>query len=374
MVDLKQVRLVLFFTQGMSLSSWDSSELFEREVALYRALMPHLGGITFVTYGDKRDLQFAHRLNGIEVVCNHRKLSLPWYKRALAYWPAKWHKGQTVFKSNQVRGSDLALSLAKHHGKPFISRCGYLFGDNMKWREGIDAPITKTAMALEQEVFGGADRVVVTTPAMQSIITADYRIDPAKIRIIPNYVDTDLFCPSPPQQKAPRRLIFIGRLERQKNIESLIQALSGIGVELWIVGQGTLEESLRTIAAQEGVDVRFFGAQPHTKLPELINAATAFILPSHWEGHPKTLLEALSCGLPAIGGDIPSISGVIEHGKNGLLCGLSHEAIREQVIRLLDDPDLQKTLGDNARQYALDNLTIEKTVERELTLLGELTR
>jgi glycosyltransferase involved in cell wall biosynthesis len=372
MVDLKQVRLVLFFTQGVSLSSWESGKLFERELALYHALLPHLGGITFVTYGDKKDLQFAERLNGIEVVCNHRKLSPTWYRRVLTYWPARWKRGQVVFKSNQVWGSDLALAVAKHQGKPFISRCGYLLADSMKWRRGPDSDETAKAMILERKVFGGADRVVVTTPAMQAIIIKDYNFSPDKIRVTPNYVDTELFSPST-GPKPSRHLIFIGRLERQKNIVALIEALAGLDVELSIVGQGSLEEKLRTTAKEQGVAVHFHGIQPHGQLPKLLNSATAFILPSHWEGHPKTLLEALSCGLPAIGGDILSIQGVIRHGENGLLCGLSPAAIRKTVRQLLDDQDLQKRLGEQARRYALDNLTIEKTVEKELNLIRELT-
>lgn len=371
MTPLHQVRLVLFFTHGMSLGSWDASGLFEREVALYRALLPHLAGITFITYGDKRDLQFAERLNGIDVVCNQYQLSPKWYRRFLSYWPAKWQKGPAIFKSNQVRGSDLALTLARRHDKPFISRCGYLFGDNMKWREGEGAAITKSAMDLEKRIFGGADRVVVTTKAMQEIICNDYGLDPGKIRVIPNYVDCKLFAPTF-SEKPPRRLIIIGRLERQKNIAALITALSNSDVELIVIGQGTLEQQLRDQATAQGVKVTFHGAKPHTDLPKFLNSATAFILPSHWEGHPKTLLEALACGLPAIGGDIQSIRGVIEHGKNGLLCGLSPEAIRTTVLQLLADRDLQVKLGKNARQYALNNLTIEKTVTRELALLEEL--
>jgi glycosyltransferase involved in cell wall biosynthesis len=371
MVNLKQIHLVLFFTYGMSLDGWEKSRLFDREVALYKALLPHLGGITFITYGDKKDLQFAEKLNGIEVICNHRKLSMNWYRRYLAYWPAKWQQGHVVFKSNQIQGSDMALDLAKRHGKPFISRCGYLLADSLKWRKGPEAEATKKAMELEQKIFSQAHRVVVTTQAMQNIITNDYECDTSKIRTVANYVDTDLFTPSY-STKPTKRLIIIGRLERQKNIDSLIIALADTGIELWIVGQGSWEERLLALAKKYKVEVKFHGVQSHRSLPELLNSATAFILPSHWEGHPKTLLEALSCGLPAIGGDIASIRGVIKDGENGLLCGLTPEAIKKTVLQLLADQDLQKKLGKNARQYALENLTIGKTVERELEIIREL--
>ncbi len=213
MFDLKRVHLVLFFTENMSLLSWEKGGVFDREVALYLALLPYLGGITFITYGKKTDLQFLDRLNGIEVVCNHRNLSPLWYRRLLTYWPSKWKKGDVVFKSNQVRGSDLALTVAKRYGKPFISRCGYLFADNMSWREGPNARVTRTSKQLENDVFNGADSVVVTTPAMKSMIMTDYNLNSSKIRVIPNYVDTDLFSPST-TNKTDRILIFIGRLEK----------------------------------------------------------------------------------------------------------------------------------------------------------------
>lgn len=52
MCDLGRVKLVLFFTRGISPKPWDDVGLFEREVALYQAPRPRLGGITFVIYGD----------------------------------------------------------------------------------------------------------------------------------------------------------------------------------------------------------------------------------------------------------------------------------------------------------------------------------
>jgi glycosyltransferase involved in cell wall biosynthesis len=369
-IDLKQVRLVLFFTQGMSLSSWENSHLFEREVAIYHALLPHLGGITFITYGDKKDLQFADKLNGIEVVCNHMGLSAKWYRRYLTWWPAKWQKGQAVFKNNQVRGSDLALDMAKHHGKPFISRCGYLLADWLKWLEGPDAQITKTAFELENRVFNGADRVVVTTDDMKNIVTTNYNLNIDQVSVVPNYVNTELFTPAN-SPKPPNRLICIGRLEKQKNIESLIKALGGSKVELWLVGKGTLEEKLKNLAQAQKANVKFCGIQPHIELPNLINQSTAFILPSHWEGHPKTLLEAMSCGLPVIGSNVPSIAGVIKHGVNGLLCDPTPDGIGKTVFELFNNTQLQKDLGHNARKYAVDNLTIGKTVKRELAIIKE---
>ena len=371
MIDLKQVQLVLFFTENMSLLSWDKSGLFDREVAIYRALQPYLRGITFVTYGDKRDLAFSNRLPGIEILCNHRRFSPTWYRRWLALTAPSLRRGQVIYKTNQIRGSELPLRLSRLFSKPFLSRCGFSFSFTMRKREGVKAEITKKAIALESQIYGQARHIIVTTPQIKSLIIEDHDINETKISVIPNYVDTKLFYPKPDPLITENRLLFIGRLEPEKNIFNLITAVRGLDLELWLIGTGTLRGKLEQHAKNVGVNANFFGAQPHIELPKLLNAATAFILPSLYEGHPKTLLEAMSCGLPCIGSDIPSIRGVITSGETGLLCGIKPEDIREIISNLLKDKTLQAKLGQAARQYALDNLTIEKTVERELAVYRE---
>jgi len=372
MIDLRQLHLVLFFTEGVSLVTWERGGLFNREVALYQALRPHLGKITFVTYGDGRDLEFSSRLEGIRIVCNRWGLGRQWYRRTLPLSLRSCRQGPAIFKSNQIRGGEIPLYLARRFGKPFIARCGYLVSDSIQWREGEQAPATQKAMADEKRLFNHAHRCVVTAPHMKAVLENNYSVQGEKIRVIPNYVDTTLFAPDPARQRNQRRLIFIGRLEQAKNIFSLVDALQGLNVELWIVGDGAERQALETATRDQGVQTRFFGIRPHHELPRLLNEATAYVLPSFWEGHPKTLLEALSCGLPCIGSDIPSIRGVIRHRDNGLLCGLDPPSIRQAIIELFQQPSLQEQLGRSARAYALQHLSLDRIVESELDVYREL--
>lgn len=372
MIDLHQLWLVLFFTEGVSLGLWESGGLFQREVALYRALRPHIGGITFVTYGDGRDLDFSNRLEGIQIICNRWKLGPQWYRRTLPLLLHPRRKGPVIFKTNQVRGGEIPLYLSKRFGKPCIARCGYLVSDYLQWQDGEHAPATQRAMMVEKNLFSQADRCVVTTLRMKNLLMTNYKITDEKISIIPNYVDTELFAPDTVIPRNKRRIIFIGRLDRVKNLFALVEALRELDVELWIVGEGSERQNLETSARHQGVSVRFLGIRPHHELPRLINSATAFILPSFSEGHPKTLLEALSCGVPCIGSSIPSIRGVIQHGENGMLCGLDPQSIRQTIIEVLEQPAMQKTLGDNARAYALRHLNLDRVVEMELEVYRQL--
>ncbi|MBF0439969.1 MAG: hypothetical protein HQL93_12740, partial [Magnetococcales bacterium] len=169
MKSLSSVRLTLFFTSGLSLGEWDRLGILEREVALYRALRPHLGGITFVTYGDGRDLAYRQRLQGIDVVCNRWGFSGDWYWRWLAWMPARWKLGQVIFKSNQMPGADTPLALARRYRNPFIARCGYLHSSFIIQKQGVASVEAERALALERKVFQGADRVVVTTAEMAEV-------------------------------------------------------------------------------------------------------------------------------------------------------------------------------------------------------------
>ncbi|MEO5376751.1 MAG: glycosyltransferase family 4 protein [Magnetococcus sp. DMHC-6] len=365
-------RLVLFFTDGVSLHTWDQKGMLEREVALYNALLPHLNGIAFVTHGDGRDLNYQARVPGIRIFCNRWNLPPQWYRRSLlpALW--FWSQGCCVFKSNQVKGGQLALDLARRLGKPFIARCGYLPSNFMGLQYGEASVQALQAQALEREVFAGATQMVVTTQAMQETLVGSYGVERQRVRVVPNYVDTDLFAPQPDRRPPLDRILFVGRLDHQKNLLAFLDGLVGLTGELWLVGEGPQRVLVEERARQATLTVRFLGNQPHGLLPSILNEATLFVLPSLWEGHPKTLLEAMACGLPVLGSDVSGIREVIQHGENGWLCPPTQEGIGAAVRHLLAQPQLRARLGRQARQFILDRVSLARVVEMELDLLRQL--
>ena len=376
MIDL---RLVLFFTQGVSLRTWDEIGMLEREVALYRRLRPHLRGVTFVTYGDMRDGRYADRLDGIRVICN--RLRVPgrrWFTPQRFYVPLLTRlspvlfRGRTVIKSNQVRGADVALRAARLSGARFIARCGYLPSDFAERQFGLDSHEADEARALEREVFPNADRVVLTTSAMRDRVVADYSLPAKRALVIPNYVCTDVFRPMPERQQH-ETICFVGRLSQQKNVMALLDSVRGLGVDLLIVGDGPLRERLQTKARADGSSVQFLGNVPHMQLPRILNRAALFVLPSHYEGHPKTLLEAMACGLPVVGTNVPGIRELLCHGQTGHLCGTSSQEIRAAIQDVLADANLRARIGRNAREYVVEHFALECVAAMELTLLGELS-
>jgi glycosyltransferase involved in cell wall biosynthesis len=262
----------------------------------------------------------------------------------------------------------VALKAARNAGKPFIARCGYLLSEFEERRCGINSIEADRATQLERNVFLNADQIIVTTHAMAASIQERYGLSQGNINVVPNYVETNIFCPlqhdKPPSAK--KRLCFIGRLETQKNPLALLEGLKGVEAELLMVGAGSLKAQLQSYAQKNSLDVTFLENLPHRELPDVINSTDVFILPSLYEGHPKTLIEAMSCGMPVIGANSPGIREIISHGENGWLCETSPQGIHNAISTVLSNQHLREALGRNAREYALTHFAFERVLELEI--------
>jgi len=366
-----KVRLVLFFTRGVSLKTWDDGGMFEREVALYRRLQAHGIQVTFITYGDASDLAYAGRLPGIRILCNRWGLPARIYKSLLPVLHGLSLARASVYKTNQTDGACAALWAARLWHKPLIARCGYMWSDLAAHSGPERQNEAEHARHKESLVFHAAQRVVVTTPAMRDYAVQQYQLSPTRVQVIPNYVLTDLFYPDG-TDPVPNRLCFIGRLGNEKNPLALVEACAGLGTELVMVGNGSLRAAIAEMAERLGVNVRLLGNQPHTSLPDILRRSAIFLLVSPHEGHPKTLLEAMACGLAVIGADSPGIRELIRHGETGWLCGTGSASIQAAIQELLARPQLRAELGRNARRYVLEHFALDRIVEMELAVLTEV--
>jgi glycosyltransferase involved in cell wall biosynthesis len=365
--------LTLFFCRRGSLQGWNSDGFLERELALYRILAANLERVTFVTYGFEGDEAFLPALGRIRLVCNRHRIPRPVFERLVSDLHPLFVRGSTVVKSNQVEGADVPLRAARRWGKRFVARCGYLLSHFSERRYGAGSPQAERARALERQVFTKADRVVVTTDEMRRVVVERYGVPEERVRVIPNYVDTEAFRPGPPPQNDPPRVCFVGRLDDQKNPLALVEAASGLDVELVMVGAGRLQGELEQRAAELGVRLSLPGRLPHAELPELLATCDLFVLPSHYEGHPKTLLEAMAAGLPVVGTDVEGIRNLLRPGETGLVTGTSAPELREAIRELLDSPALRERLGRVAREFVVESYSLARIAPLELGIVRELS-
>ena len=366
MRDGKSIELALFFTRGLSLRAWDECGMFSRELAIYRRLMDRGVRITFVTYGDESERRYADRLGGVRICCNDGRLPPERYAADIPRLHEEALRSVDLIKTNQTPGADTALHAAGTLGKPLIARCGYLWSEFADMQSGPDSPAAVESRRVEDVVFHAADRVVVTTPAMKANIVGRFPDLASLVHVVPNYVDTDVFRPADERPVGSGRLCYVGRLEQvQKNVRVLIDAVRDLDVQVDIIGDGPLRREFEEEAIRNP-RLRIVGKVPNERLPEHLRACEAFVFPSVLEGHPKTLIEAMACGLPVIAADVPGVNNVVEHGRTGWLGAPTAEGLRAGIQTVLGDRSLADRLARNARRFVLEQYALDRVVEMEL--------
>lgn len=362
------MQLTLFFSRNISLSLWERQGGLGREVALYQRLQQHGVQVRFITYGTAEDLHFAARLPGITILPNRWHMRRRLYTALLPWLHAPALRSSSVLKTNQTDGALVALRSARLWHRPLIARCGYMWSHNVAAEQGAQAGAR--ARRIERQVFSGAQQIVVTTPAMAADVAQRLPHTRERIRVIPNYVDTDSFAPDA-RTAQDIDLLFIGRLAAEKNLAALLEAVQPLPIRTVLIGTGGLGEALQQQfpASRMHGQVEWLGAVAHADLPHYIRRARIFILPSFYEGHPKTLIEAMACGAAVLGTRVPGIAPLIQHGETGYLCDTSAAALRAAIRELLGDAPLRARLGAHAREYALAQFALERIVTMELAVL-----
>lgn len=164
-------------------------------------------------------------------------------------------------------------------------------------------------------------------------------------------------------------LTYVGRLSREKNLEQLLQAARDTSATLRMIGSGPERDRLRARFQDLEHKVDWIGRVKNEELPDHIRSSRVFVLPSLYEGHPKSLLEAMSCGRAVLGTDVVGIQDVIQHGETGWLCKTDATSLAAGITKLLGDASLRKRLGSAARKHVAADLSLERIVELENQVL-----
>lgn len=181
-----------------------------------------------------------------------------------------------------------------------------------------------------------------------------------KIVLLPNIIDPVRFEPSFSWEK--NRIIYFGRLSREKGIFTLLQAIEDLPIECQLFGEGPEKEKiLQWIATKKMANVKLCGYVPQERLKEEVRKAMFVVLPSEWyENNPLSVLESFALGKPVIGSRIGGIPELVKDGKTGLTfeAGSAGE-LRKNILYLLDNSEKIRGLGKNARRYIEKNYTPE---------------
>ena len=367
---LKDKTLALFFTAGVSLKTWHDIGMIDREVAVYNRLAKHFKQIYLFTYGGSEDLGLKHYLaDNIKIIPSRCPSNILLYSFLLPLIHRKILKNVDILKTNQMLGSWSAMIAKILYRKKLVVRTGYMWSFSYAKEKPQSRVKISIIRILERLAYRVADAAVTSSQRNFDHVEQNYH--PRNHIIIPNYVETDVFEPLK-TDKIKRSICFVGRLSREKNLPALMEALAGLPYTIDIIGTGAQSVQLKEAAAHNRVSVNFMGNVPNHELPVILNRHELFVLPSLWEGMPKTLLEAMACGLPVIGTSVEGIKEVIKHGENGILCNTDSGSIREAIMTVMEDEGLRERLGKNARKAIEEGFSLEEMIERELEMYSRL--
>lgn len=372
------MKLTLFFTFEMSLAKWDQAGILDRELALYRRLSGYAVKTCLLTYGGAEESKYSDSLGlGLEILplfsggpdSKWRRFFFSWLKPLLF---GKIIRSADIVKTNQMWGAWSGLISKLFLKKKWILRCGF---EHHRFLILQDACLRDRwfSFILSWIAYRLADAVVWSNESDRDWAVKIFRLktDDPRFHFIPNYVDTGLF-KKPAMKPEGFRIITVARLDKQKNLDILIRALEGSNYQLEIVGEGPQRRQLEELAGELGVKVVFAGRLPQKQIPEHLDQARVFVLCSQYEGMPKSLLEAMSCGMPVMGTDVPGIRDVIDHENTGLLCRAEPESIRGTLDRLFADENLRNRIGAAAREYIEQYYSLDKITQMELDLYQKL--
>lgn len=171
-------------------------------------------------------------------------------------------------------------------------------------------------------------------------------------------------------------IVTAGRLERQKGLVYLLDALAQIRVELpaarcLIVGDGPLRSSLEARAASLGLGDAVHFAGWRTDVAQLVQASDVFCLPSLWESFGLVLVEAMALGKPIVASGVDGVPEVVAAGETGLLVPPgSPSALAAALLAVLRDPELGRRLGAAGQRRAVSNFALEPSIARYATELA----
>jgi glycosyltransferase involved in cell wall biosynthesis len=294
-----------------------------------------------------------------------------------------------------------AIAAARLFGKTVVLKAdsqgemsGAYFANGLK-RIGLkpSSPAFRLFLAIRNRVLRTADAFVAITDGVVRELE-DAGVRPEAIHRISNGVDTGRFFPACHSLKSDLRIrlgipptakvvVYTGRLVSYKGLPLLLEVWRQLAprhcdARLVLVGAGGLdvhncEADLRTFVAEHGLggSVTFTGNVDN--VPDYLQAADVFVLPSEDDAFPSSLVEAMACRLAVVATPVGAVGNIVQDGQTGLMVHPGDfPSLYEALDRLLQDDALVARLAEAGWRRTTERYSAESVTQQLITLFGTL--
>ncbi len=254
---------------------------------------------------------------------------------------------------------------------------GYLFRQPARWS-------TRIATLAMEWVGGRFTDTYLTVSEADATLARRLRIC-HRVEVVGNGRDPGTFHPDPAARARIRTslatppgrvaIVIVSRLVRQKGYPELLEAMQVVPeAELWVVGERLASDrgpDLSPLFATSGLAERLKMLGYREDVPAILAAADIFVLPSHFEGLPMVVIEAMLSGLPVVASDIPGPREQVLPGVTGILVPPADpEALAAALGTLAASPEKRLSMGLEGRARAITCYDEAKVIARTLDHLG----
>lgn len=249
----------------------------------------------------------------------------------------------------------------------------------------------RSLRAIAGFLYRNSEHIVVVTSPVKDLLINEWKAPPAKISVVENGVETDLFDATGGDEASQELNLagkfvvsYIGTLGMAQGLETMMDSAAQLADEIpeivfLLVGEGAERKRLLDIVREKGLgNVRFLSQQARERIPAIINASDVCLVllrktALFKTGIPTKMLEFMSCGRPVILGVDGFARTLLEEASAGLYVEPENSrSLTDAIRQLYKDPELRQRLGANGRQSIVKNLSRKKTAELYLDVLVKL--
>lgn len=229
----------------------------------------------------------------------------------------------------------------------------------------------------ELPVWNQYDHIAAVSEGVAEAFIKRFHSLREKVEVVPNIIDKQYIQEQAhafdvnaemPQEEGVTRLLSVGRFTEAKNFDNVPDICrrildAGVPVRWYLIGYGGDESLIRQRIAEASMEKHVIILGKKDNPYPYMSACDVYVQPSRYEGSPVTTQEARALRKPVIVTAFPTVSSVFQDGENGVIVPLDNEGCAQGIVRVLQDPDLQKRISGIHNEDLTENKSLTTIYE-----------